>query len=105
MGSFPTPMIPAGENSDTVFRIPFRLLLVFSVYCSEMTTFFGLSNVGTQPGTTIRHLSNLVMLPRCDVGRGDSNVDHPTRYLNGVREGDPPAPSKRQLVEPSGDGI
>ena len=39
VGSFSTPMIPAGENSDTIFRIPSRLLLVFSVYCSEITTF------------------------------------------------------------------
>ena len=66
---------------------------------------FGLRNVGTQPGTAIGHLSNLVILPRCDVGRGDLNVDHPARFLNGVREGDPPAPSKRQRVKPLGDGI
>ena len=35
----PAPMIPAGENSDTIFKIPSRLLFLFSVYCSEMTTF------------------------------------------------------------------
>ena len=42
------PMILAGENSDTISRIPSRLLLVFSVYCSEMTMFLV---SGTQPGT------------------------------------------------------
>ena len=40
---------------------------------------FGLRNVGTQPGTTIRHLSNLVLLPCYDGEGGDSNVDRPPR--------------------------
>ena len=88
VGSFPAQMIPAGENSESICIIPSRLLLVF-----------GLRDVGTQPGTAISHLSNLVLLPHCDVGRGDSNVDHPARFLNGVREGDPLAPSKRQRMK------
>ena len=31
VGYFPAPTIPTGENSDIIFRIPSRLLLVFSV--------------------------------------------------------------------------
>ena len=96
MGSFPAPMIPTGENSDTIFRIPSRLLLVFSVYCSEDHV-FGLRNVGTQPGAGICHLPNLVFSPRCDVGRGDSNVDQSPCLLCGVCKGHP--------LAPSGDGI
>ena len=98
----PAPMIPAGENSDTIFRIPSWLLPVFSVYCSEMTTFLV---SGTQPGAGICHLPILVFSFRCDVGRGDPNVDQPPRLLCGVCEGDPLAPSKRQRMKPSRDGI
>ena len=43
--------------------------------------------------------------PRCDVGRGDSNVDKPPRLLRGLCKGHPLAPGKRQLVQPSKDGM
>ena len=46
---------------------------------------FGLRNLGTQSGTDICYLSNLVMLPCCNIGGGDSNVDHPASFMNRVR--------------------
>ena len=56
-------MIPAGELGYHFYN-PHPAVARFQRVLPADDHVFGLRNVRTQPGTAIRHLSNLVMLPR-----------------------------------------